>query len=116
MNGFLVSPTLRVVVAFAILFLVTLIVGVLVNMLISSLVHKTGLSGTDRLVGMCFGVARGVLLVGVIVLLANMTQVKKDEWFVQSQLIPQFQGLATWLHGFLPEQLDQIPDVSPKIM
>ena len=114
--AFLVSNTLRIVVAFAILFLVTLIIGVLINMLISSLVHKTGLTGTDRLLGMCFGIARGVLLVAVIVLLANMTHVKQDEWFVKSQLIPQFQGLAAWLHEFLPEQMDQIPAVSPKIM
>ena len=90
--------------------------GVLLNLLISSLVSKTGLSGTDRLLGMCFGAARGVLLVAVIVLVTNMTLVKKDEWFAQSQLIPQFQGLATWLHGFLPEQMEQLPDISKKIM
>ncbi len=114
--AFVTSNTLRVMVAFAILFLATLIVGLLINLLISSLVNKTGLSGTDRLLGMLFGIARGVLLVAVIVLLANMTQVKQDEWYVKSQLIPQFQGLATWLHGFLPEQMEQLPDVSPKIM
>ncbi len=114
--AFIHSPTIRNVTAFAILFLATLIVGVLINILISTLVNKTGLSGTDRLLGMCFGVARGVLLVAVIVLLVNMTQVKKDEWFEQSQLIPHFQGLATWLQEFLPEQMKQIPDVSPNIM
>lgn len=95
-------PSLQLGLAFATLLLVTLILGAMVNFLVSQLVEKTGLTGTDRLFGLFFGVARGVLLVAILVLLAGLTPLPNDPWWQESQLIPYFQELAVWLRGFLP--------------
>ncbi len=95
-------PSLRLGLAFAVLLLVTLILGSMVNFLISQLVERTGLTGTDRLLGMFFGVARGVLLIAILVLLAGLTPIPNDPWWQESRLIPYFQELAVWLRGFLP--------------
>lgn len=45
-------------IAIGILFIATLIVGAIVNYVISSLVERTGLSGTDRVLGSVLGTAR----------------------------------------------------------
>ncbi len=45
--------------AIAALFIATLIVGAVVNYVIGQLVQKTGLSGTDRVLGVVFGGVRG---------------------------------------------------------
>lgn len=47
-------------IAIAVLFIATLIVGAIVNFVIGQLVEKTGLSSIDRVLGVCFGLARCV--------------------------------------------------------
>jgi len=101
-------PSVRLGAAFAILFILTLILGAMVNYLVGQLVEKTGLSGTDRMIGIFFGAARGALLVSVMVLLAGLTPVPNDPWWQQSLLIGYFQDLALWLKDLLP------PDIASK--
>ncbi|HKK05600.1 MAG TPA: CvpA family protein [Gammaproteobacteria bacterium] len=100
------SPSLRLIVAFAVLFGLTLMVTAVVNFFASRLVKVTGLTGTDRVLGMFFGMLRGTVLVAVLVLMAGLTSVPKETWWNQSALVPQFQTVALWLRGFLP------PDVA----
>lgn len=97
-------PSLRMVVAFTILFVVTLVLTALINHLASQLVKKTGLTGTDRMIGMIFGIARGVVVVAVLVMLAGFTTMPQDPWWHESVLIETFHELALWLrHTVAPE-------------
>ncbi|WP_372737544.1 CvpA family protein [Neptunomonas sp.] len=90
------TPSFRIASAFAILFIMTLIVGALVSNLVSLLVQATGLSGTDRILGMGFGLARGALLVVVLVALLGGTPAVQDAWWQESQLIPHFVLMEAW--------------------
>lgn len=101
------SPTIRITLAFAALFLLTLLAGSLVNILVGRLVRKSGLSGTDRTLGVVFGLARGILLVSVLVLLAGLTQLPREDWWRESLLLGQFQEIALWMRGFLPPDVQQ---------
>ncbi len=95
-------PSARMASAFAALFFVTLILGALVNYLLSELVKKTGLTGSDRFAGMIFGVARGLVVVAIIIMLAGLTPLPEDSWWKESILIPPFQALAVWLRDHIP--------------
>ncbi len=90
-------PSLRVTVAFTILFVLTLVIMALINKLASQLVKKSGLTGTDRMIGMMFGVVRGALIVSVLVLLAGFTAMPQDSWWQESVLIDVFHEFAIWL-------------------
>ena len=57
------DPVVRDICAVVALFVATLMLGGLINYIIGQMVNKTGLSGTDRLLGLCFGSLRGVLIV-----------------------------------------------------
>jgi len=90
------QPQFRLIAAFAILFAVTLVVGALINNVFSRLVSATGLSGTDRLFGMVFGVVRGGMLAVVIVSLLSLTPVSNDQWWQSSLIIPHFILVDEW--------------------
>ena len=90
------SPVARVVVACTALFLVTLLAGGLLTFLIGRLVQITGLSGTDRFLGIFFGAARGALLVTVVVGLASLTPVVEEPVWRESSMVPHFLLVADW--------------------
>ncbi len=104
LQAWIESPTVRLGVAFAALMIATLVVGGLVNFLIIQLVERTGMSGSDRLIGMVFGAARGVLLVAVLVLLAGLTPMPEEDWWLESGLVGYFQELSYWLRDLLPPE------------
>jgi membrane protein required for colicin V production len=95
-------PSARVAASFAALFFVSLILGGLVNYLIAELVEKTGLTGTDRLLGLLFGIARGMVVVSVLVVLAGLTPLPEDPWWNEASLIQPFESLAVWLRELIP--------------
>lgn len=91
------TPSLRGLAAFSILFLFTLLVGGLVNYLISHLVKVTGLSSTDRTLGMVFGLLRGfVVVMAVLLLLPPVISIDEDQWWTSSVLIPEFLAFEGW--------------------
>ena len=102
LEGHISTPTVRYVVAFVALLVLSLLVTGLINFFISKLIDKTGLSGTDRMLGVLFGVIRGVAIVGVIVFLAGLTPVPQDPWWLESMLIDHFQELALIMISYLP--------------
>ena len=84
------------------LFVATLILGSIVNYVIGTLVDKTGLSGTDRMLGVCFGAIRGVLIVSAIIFfLDTFTSAAKAVWWQQSALIPEFGIVVNWFFEFM---------------
>ena len=98
------TPSLREMAAFAGLFAATLIVGAMVNHLIGELVKMTGLSGTDRFLGVLFGAIRGLVVVmAVLLLVPSVVPIDQDPWWKQSVLIPQFLSFESWTRNLASE-------------
>lgn len=100
-------PSARLGISFALIMIVVLIIGGIIGYLLSKLVEHTGLSGTDRLLGVFFGVARGVVIVAILILLAGLTPMPEDPWWKESLLIGHFQEISVWLKELLPEDIAQ---------
>lgn len=84
-SGLVRSDTAGLVIGFIAVFVLTLIVGGLVQWAISKLVESTGLTGTDRLLGLLFGTARGMIIV-IVLLIAVRPFAAETDWWRSSQL------------------------------
>lgn len=95
---------LRNSAAIAILFIATLIIGALVNYIIGQLVSKTGLSGTDRVLGLAFGALRGVLIVSALLFFMDaFTPASSSPWWQSSVLIPEFKLIVVWFFEYIKQ-------------
>ncbi len=96
------GETLRWVVSAVVLFMATLLVGGLTNFLLSTLVEKTGLSGTDRALGVVFGVLRGVVIVALLLQVGAETALREDGLWQESRLRGHFDPVGEWLQSHYP--------------
>jgi len=106
-------PSARTSLAFAGLFLSVLLVGGLLTYLVGELVEKTGLSGTDRLLGGVFGGIRGLILILALMLVAGLTPVPQDPWWQTSRSIQSLMPLAEWSAKFLPDYILEYLELNP---
>lgn len=97
--------SVRLAIAFGVVFILILILGAVANYLIGKLVEETGFAGTDRALGGVFGVLRGVAVMVLLVLLAGLTPVPRDAWWGESRFIGHLQAGALWVRGWLPAEL-----------
>ena len=99
------TPSAQKITAFAVLFICVLLLGAIINFLAGKLVDKTGLTGTDKMLGIVFGVARGGVIVAILVLLAGLTPFPQDPWWQDSEFLGYFEDFAVWMRSYLPSEI-----------
>lgn len=101
---FVENDLARVALALLVLFFGTLMAIGVINLIISMILKKTGLSGTDRVLGVIFGAARGLLIVVVVCAILQLMlhyglfkTVESTAWYSQSVVLPEFNRVAVQL-------------------
>lgn len=89
------DQSIRVVIALFGLFMGTLMIIGFVNYITTLIFKKTGLSGTDRVLGLIFGLLRGLAIVLVMACTLQLAfnygfllKYKEESWYKQSMLMP----------------------------
>ena len=93
----------RVLAAFVAVFFVVLIVMNVIALLTSRLVKSAGLGVEDRVLGSLFGLARGLLVVLVLVLLAGLTALPRQTVWKDAMLAAPLEKLAVLIKQWLPQ-------------
>ncbi len=97
LEGLVGDPVLRLWAARLAVLVFVLVVGGLGSWLLSYLLARTGLTGTDRLLGGLFGLARGAVLAGLLVIGLQFAGFDDSPWWSQSKLIPYAAPIADQL-------------------
>lgn len=99
------DESVRVLVAFVAVFLATLLSMSLIALAVSGVMKKAGLGLEDRLLGSFFGLARGMLIVMVLVLLGGLTSAPRQPMWAEAMLSPPLEALAAAAMPWLPRIL-----------
>jgi membrane protein required for colicin V production len=117
LDSYISVPSVRIAAAYAILFLGVLIAGAIVTHFVVEMIRRSVISGTDRALGGLFGIARALVIGGLLALLAGKTVVREDAWWRQSLLIPVLETVAQGLESVIPpawiERLAPKPGTAP---
>jgi membrane protein required for colicin V production len=105
--SFIPEGSVRALTAFVAVFIVTLIAASLIAMAVSRLLKGSGLGLEDRLLGGFFGLARGVLIVMLIVLLAGLTALPRQPAWSDAMLSPPLEALAGAVKPWLTQAISR---------
>ena len=101
------SPLLSALMGFLIVFGVVLVIGWIVGLALSSAVRASGLGPADRALGSVFGLARGLIIVLVVVLLAGLTPLPREPFWRDAALSGPFETGVLALRPYMPARLAQ---------
>ena len=98
----------RKAIASIILFISSLLILGFITSLIGTLLKKAGLSGFDRVLGVAFGIARGVLIASAVLALVQILSklhilsfVQDYYWYRDSVFIPELQRIVNWFFIYM---------------
>jgi len=113
LSSWVETPLIRVVLAFVGLFIISLIILTGIGFLVVKLLGRTGLTATDRILGLFFGMGLGTAIITVVVFLAGFTALPAEDWWQESRLVEPFERLSGWGERFLPESMVEYHGYDP---
>ena len=97
------GESLRLLAAFLILFLATLLVASLLAIALAEVFKKIGLGWLDRWLGALFGMARGILIVSIVVLLGGLTTLPHETFWRNAMFSAPLEALVISALPWLPQ-------------
>lgn len=115
-RGLIDDPTISYLAAFGGLFLVSMFALGLFNMLVSSFLASSGLGGIDRMLGMVFGLLRGLIIAAGLVFIGKfIPPIQEMRVWEESKLQPTFASLAEWGITKLPDNVRKMLEQAPAL-
>jgi len=110
LEGFITPTAVRLWAARALVVIGTLIAGGLLGAFFHFVLETTGLTGTDRAIGMVFGFGRGVVLVGLTLAIMESADFNETEWWPESVLVPYFAPVTDMIRHAAEDGLEFLDD------
>ncbi|MGE4658542.1 MAG: CvpA family protein [Gammaproteobacteria bacterium] len=95
-----VAPDQEVWIARGLIFFVLMVIAALLAWLVRGLIRGAGLGAADRVLGSLFGFARGVVLVGLAVIIMEETGLDKGRRWQEAKLRPHSDRVGGVIRDF----------------
>ena len=107
MSGLIDHPKMRIAFSFVLVMVAVVLLFSFLSLQIVKIVKMTGLSSTDRALGAFFGLARGVLVGVVLVLVLSLTPLPRESWWRNAFFRYPLETMASWMQPRLPETVQE---------
>ena len=104
LGGLLADPSVAPWVGRLVVLVLVLLVGWVVGMVSSYFTRSLGLGPLDRVIGLFFGIVRGLVLVGLLVIGGELLHMNGEEWWDRSRLVPYGETIGDWLRAMVGEK------------
>ena len=104
LGGLLAGSYVKTWAARAIIVFLILLLGAAIGALLSHYVRLSIFNGMDRFLGLVFGLLRGVVLLGVFVILGQLLRLDGERWWTRSLLVPYGESVANALRVLVGEE------------
>jgi membrane protein required for colicin V production len=104
LGGLLADPSIAPWVGRLVILVLVLLTGWLVGMALSYLTRSLGLGTLDRVIGLFFGIVRGMVLVGLLVIGGELLHLNHEDWWNRSRLVPYGETVGDWLRAMVGER------------
>jgi len=101
LGGLLAGYPMSTWAARVIIAVLILLFGTGLGITLAHFVRLSIFSGMDRLLGFVFGLFRGMVMLGVFVILAQVLRLDGDRWWRQSTLMPYGESIANGLRAVI---------------
>lgn len=103
--GAIGESALRTVAGAATVIVLVLVVVALVKLALRGLLKALGLSLTDRVLGVLFGVLRGLAIVLLLVAVGGLTSAPRQAWWKEARLAPPLETAVLVAKPMLPADI-----------
>ena len=120
LGGLLADPKIAPWVGRFVILMLVLLIGWVIGMLLSYFTRSMGLGPLDRAIGLLFGILRGMVLVGLMIIGGELLHLNQENWWGRSKLVPYGQTVGDWLRAMVGErgepwsQLERLTGVKVK--
>jgi membrane protein required for colicin V production len=104
LGGLLADPAIAPWVGRLVMLILVLLLGWVVGMLLSYFTRAMGLGPLDRVIGLFFGILRGLVLMGLVVIGGELLHMNQEDWWARSKLIPYGETVGDWLRAMVGEK------------
>jgi membrane protein required for colicin V production len=106
LGGLLADPKVAPWVGRLFVLALVLLVGWLVGFLVGRFMQSLGLGIMDRILGFLFGLVRGAVLVGLLIIGGELMHLNHENWWNRSKLVPYGEMVGDWLRAMVGEKGD----------
>jgi membrane protein required for colicin V production len=99
------DPTLRLVAGWVSVALAVLVGMALLRLAIRGLIKALGMTVSDRMLGVAFGVARGLVIVMILVAIGGMTALPKEKWWTEAYFSAPLETAVIASKPWLPSEV-----------